>query len=922
MQFLTSLDTTLLRAINQSMANPFFDVLMPFMSGNTAFFPLLIVLATVAIKLGGTRGAFMVAMMALAVLIASNWVCAPLKELFMRPRPAMTLSDIRLLTGNGQGMTSLPSCHATNWGAMTVVAWLFYARTWRLMVPLALMVATSRVYLGVHYPSDVLAGLIIGGATGWTVTYGVDKIWQAAGRLLFPSWWARRPSLLKAGPSSPPFNLAEASSVSWRHATWALLLILFATRLAYISSDVIGLSEDETYQWMWSKHLDWAYYSKPPMIAWVQWLGTHLWGDTAFGVRFMSPVLALAFGIMVWLFLHRRTSEQCTFWVLAAISVTPLFAVGATLLTVDAPTVLFHTAAVLSVWIAIERKSYGWWVVSGIAMALGFLSKFFSPFLWLGLLLFAWWTPDFRQRIGWKGPVTAFLLNALGTVPVIIWNASHGWITLTHLQERGGLDHVAGLHLEHLLTFLASIVALLNPVFCIAIAVVVWGFVRLKEKPPLWKFLFCSTIPVLLFYTLLACRAKAQPNWIAPVAPALFVFAALAWHARSQVSHALTKRFLVTGLVLGFPVVLFLHDTHLLTKAFGVTLSEKSDPLTRVRQGQPLAELVQKQIKILAREGPPVFIISDHYGRASLLNFYLPDAQLVLPEDQLSYVLNTDKPQNQYWFWPSYESRTGENAIFVMNTANPRKAPKQLVQDFSSVNSMGTFTLRSEGRAVGHVQLFVCHGKKPPETANPAPKKTEPSIEDDTAAGVALYSAHRFEEAVRHFQNVVRRSEQMLGPEHQQTLANRNNLANALNAMGRSAEAETEHGMVLAIRERLMGPDHAEVLMSRNNLATALLTQGKVTEAEAQYKITLRTRERLQGPDGFDVLKTCFALAACLEAQQKQAEALAWARRAETGWGSTLGPAHPATISARAARERIETSLKQNETAHGPEPGR
>ena len=118
MHFLTSLDVTLLRAINQAMANSLFDVLMPFMSGNAAFFPMLLVLGAVTIKMGGVRGAFMVVLMTLAVLIASNWVCAPLKEYFMRPRPAMTFADIRLVTGNGQGLTSMPSCHATNWGAI------------------------------------------------------------------------------------------------------------------------------------------------------------------------------------------------------------------------------------------------------------------------------------------------------------------------------------------------------------------------------------------------------------------------------------------------------------------------------------------------------------------------------------------------------------------------------------------------------------------------------------------------------------------------------------------------------------------------------------------------------------------------------------------------------------------------------------
>lgn len=73
-----------------------------------------------------------------------------------------------------------------------------------------------------------------------------------------------------------------------------------------------------------------------------------------------------------------------------------------------------------------------------------------------------------------------------------------------------------------------------------------------------------------------------------------------------------------------------------------------------------------------------MFVIADHYGRASLLNFYLPEAHKLLPEDQLVYVLATEKPQNQYWFWPSYDARVGENAIYVVKTSGVANHPSSL----------------------------------------------------------------------------------------------------------------------------------------------------------------------------------------------------------------------------------------------------
>jgi len=725
MSFVAHLDTLLFRFINQDLANPLYDEVMPLISANAVFFPLVFLMVMVIIFQGGTRALTLAVVTAAAVLIASNFVVYPIKEFIMRPRPAMVLEGVRLFGSNGIGL-AMPSGHATSWGTMAMVAWLFHRSSWKFMVPCALLVAFSRVYLGVHYVSDVIAGLLVGAATGYLVVTGGDLLWNTVGRRFFPIWWARFPSVLAERSAAVPEPSPEDVSRTWRNASWLLLGVLFIIRLAYIAGDTISLGEDEAYQWMWSQRLDWAYYSKPPMIAWVQWLGTHLWGDTAFGVRFFSPVLALVFGILVWQFLRRRTDERTAFWALVMFAATPLFAVGSTLLTVDAPTVFFYTGSLLAVWTAMERDSTAWWAGAGVLMALGFLSKFFSPFLWVGWVLFLLWTPEFRRQLRRPGPWIALALNLLGAVPVLVWNASHGWITLTHLQERGGLDHAASFSFATLGTFLGSIAGLLNPVFFIAVLVAIWGFIRLKEKPALWRFLFCASVPVFVFYLILACRAKAQPNWIGPAAPALFLFAVVWWHHRSRETGRAPRRWITAGLIVGLPVVIFLHDTNLLHRVFGTNLSVQTDPLNRVRGGEDLARIVQEQRELLAREGPPVFVIADHYGRASLINFYTPEARALLPEEQLAYVLSTDKPQNQYWFWPDYTQRSGQNAIYVANAATERKAPKRLRGEFESVKNLGTFKVRHKDKVCGQVQLFACRGKTPVITTSNTQLTSQP----------------------------------------------------------------------------------------------------------------------------------------------------------------------------------------------------
>ena len=104
------------------------------------------------------------------------------------------------------------------------------------------------------------------------------------------------PSLLH--PEKPAVSLDDAAGSvpsmdrHWLRLGWLSIGLMFVLRLLYLNSRIIELSEDEGYQWLWSKHPDLSYYSKPPFIAYAHWIGTHIAGDRELGVRLLSPVLA------------------------------------------------------------------------------------------------------------------------------------------------------------------------------------------------------------------------------------------------------------------------------------------------------------------------------------------------------------------------------------------------------------------------------------------------------------------------------------------------------------------------------------------------------------------------------------------------------------------------------------------------------
>src|SRR5512140_1982647 len=165
MDWLQQLDLDAFRLINRDLSNPVLDQVMPFLSGNVFFAPALILAGVLLVWKGKLRGVLCVLMLALAVGLADGFVARMLKEAIGRPRPFITLEDVHLLVGKG-GSGSMPSSHAANWFAAAMVMLIYYRRSAWVMLPLAFLVGFSRIYVGVHYPGDVLVGAILGAGTG------------------------------------------------------------------------------------------------------------------------------------------------------------------------------------------------------------------------------------------------------------------------------------------------------------------------------------------------------------------------------------------------------------------------------------------------------------------------------------------------------------------------------------------------------------------------------------------------------------------------------------------------------------------------------------------------------------------------------------------------------------------------------------
>jgi len=170
LSFLSQFDKWLFHAVNRGGTNPVFDAVMPFITEKDHFLLVLIALWLVLFWRARRKGRI-VAVATLVVIAISDQTSAHLlKPLFARTRPPYALESVRLLVDTTRSF-SFPSAHAANAFAVAAFVSSFYPRTRLYLYFIAALVAYSRVYVGVHFPSDIAAGAVLGLAVGFGAAY-------------------------------------------------------------------------------------------------------------------------------------------------------------------------------------------------------------------------------------------------------------------------------------------------------------------------------------------------------------------------------------------------------------------------------------------------------------------------------------------------------------------------------------------------------------------------------------------------------------------------------------------------------------------------------------------------------------------------------------------------------------------------------
>lgn len=340
-------------------------------------------------------------------------------------------------------------------------------------------------------------------------------------------------------------------------ARTAYLVILAVTvwRIALLPYGT-DLFVDEAQYWFWGQNLDFGYYSKPPMIAWVIRAFTTVFGsDDAFFIRLGGPVFHAATALVLMACARGIGDGRIAGWVGVTYVTAPAVAFASVYMSTDT-LLLFFVAVTLWAYAGLTQKtSVGLALLMGVSFGLAFLSKYSALLLVPGGLVALLLVRE--ARIGWRDFFVSAIAAAVVASPNLVWNLLHDATTVRHTTE---LAAWSAMHLDigNALEFLGAQFGVIGPVTFAALLWASGGVLRGRAEA--WqKILFWLSMPVVGLITLQALTGKAYANWAALGYVAGVPLAV--WWLRDRWRAGLWISLAINGLVsLAFPVVVAVPD--------------------------------------------------------------------------------------------------------------------------------------------------------------------------------------------------------------------------------------------------------------------------------------------------------------------------------------------------------------------------
>ena len=427
-------------------------------------------------------------------------------------------------------------------------------------------------------------------------------------------------------------------------------------RLIWVKYGHINLFAEEAQYWLWSKNLDLSYYSKPPLISFVNFLSTSLMGNTEFGVRINAMVIGFILPILIFQFskilFH---SERIAFFAAIILMVMPFYNIISLVFTTDSLVVLFWLLTQIYLFKAFKTNRLKFWLFAGVFLGFANLSKSTALLFYPAIIFYLFFYK--RELISTKGFCVFILTSVLIISPVIIWLAKNNWVTLKHLLALSGIqkDNFSMIRsLHNLGEYIIGQILVLSPFFLGIVYLIVKKsskvqILQIKEN---LRYLLFPLVFVWLFFFFVSIK-KIEVNWLFFAYPSIAILLSYSY-VRLYAERNLYISLVATATI----VILFLFPRVFDLLGVSDLYPPKIDTIHRMYGWQELGNYVSSLAE--KDKQKKIFIFSDSYQVSSELAFYVVN-------NPQTYCINIGRRMNQFDLWKGLDQFDNQeyNAIYV-----------------------------------------------------------------------------------------------------------------------------------------------------------------------------------------------------------------------------------------------------------------
>ena len=449
-------------------------------------------------------------------------------------------------------------------------------------------------------------------------------------------------------------------------AAFLVLINLFKIGVA----QYFPLIGDEAYYWLWSQRLDLSYIAHPPMVAYVNFIATGLFGNNAFIIRLAAITIVLLLSWIIYRTGKELYGPGAATTAVIIFNLLPTFFGGGMFLVPQTILFLFWALSFYVFVLIIKHKNPHYWYLLGITAGLGLLSDYIMALFFIGTVIYCLVDQEQRFWLRKKEPYLAVLLSLIVFSPVIIWNMKLGFAPFLYWGGKMGKSIKIW---DNLLNFFGlQMVLFTPPIFIMTIYMVL----KRANKESLLLKIFSAV--VFLPFALISPIINVGGHWPA----AAYLPAILATNRAKKTTIGLILFFGILVNSLAFTYYLFLYPTPAELKGKEFTINQQLP--------QFIKESTPKKGK--------TFYLANDIGLIGLVSFH-GSVQVYAPPGQIK----------QMDMWGTPDIKKGDNIIyFARNIGGLYENLKPIFETVRIEPNKHLFT--KDADIPTKAKIFICQG--------------------------------------------------------------------------------------------------------------------------------------------------------------------------------------------------------------------